>query len=101
MTEKAVGELDRLPDLFDALQKLTVDEEDLQQIKKTKQAAADYKSAILEYLDESKKGHGSRESTIKQIREKMDSTAGVYVSTCAEYLAGQQEKADGGHEPTA
>ena len=92
LIEEAISQLDQLPPLFDSLTKLSVDEEDIQRISKTKSAAEEYKAAIGEYLAQFGGGTGTNDARLERIRKRMDTAAGAYVGMCCEYLAGQQEK---------
>jgi len=92
LIEEAIERLDELTASFDALRKITVEKEDLQRIENTEKAAKDYKAAMSEFLAEFRRGSSASRSDLQRFRERMDAAASSYVSQCAEYLTGQQEK---------
>ena len=91
MTE-AIKNLDLVFEATKKLRPLCNVKDDLDRIDLTEKAATAYKEEMVEYLSEVRKKSNADTSLIEEIRGHMDSAAGMYVSTCAEFLDGQNKK---------
>ena len=92
LMEQAIGELDSLSTTTGQLRSVTKDAEDLQRIDDTEKAAKAYRSAMGAFVDEQKKGTSADQGKLDKCRQDMDAAAETYVSNCATFLAGQQQK---------
>ncbi len=92
MMEQAIETLEQVNTKATALRKITNDAEDIQRIEATESAAANYQSAMREFLTEYRKGENADSAVLNRCRATMDENAGVYVSNCADFLADQQDK---------
>jgi methyl-accepting chemotaxis protein len=92
MIEEAIRELDSLNKLTGQLRPITHDAQDIQRIDQTEEAAKRYRHDMTAFLAEFKKGTEADHAKLGQFRQDMDTAAAAYVSNCAQFLAGQQEK---------
>jgi len=81
---QAVTTLEGVKEITGKLRKITRDAADLNRIDKTEAAADAYRGAMQDYLE--------NYEGLETVRRAMDTAATQYVSNCAAFLAGQQEK---------
>jgi methyl-accepting chemotaxis protein len=90
--EQAIQTIQGVHDLTRELRTVTSDKEDIDRIDATEAAANGYKKAMEDYLKEYRKGDNADQAVLNRCREMMDTNAGAYVSNCADFLEGQQQK---------
>jgi len=90
--EKAVAELDRVPELLNELREITRDKADIQRISATQTAAQKYENAMKQFLVQFNKGAAADPALLNKYRGQMDENADIYVKNCDEFLDGQQKK---------
>ena len=95
LMETAIVELDKVPLLLNELRDITRHADDIQRINATQTAAQKYQNAMKQFLVQFKKGAMADVGLMEKYRRQMDENAAIYVSTCDEYLKGQQAKLTG------
>ena len=84
LMRQAIDKLGTVDDLTSDLRQITKQADNIEQIKTIESAADNYAKAMEAYL----KGY----LQLDEHRSTMDDAAGTYVSNCAAFLQGQQEK---------
>jgi len=92
LMKEAIENLDKVFVKTRELRPLCTAPDDIQRIEKTEEAAKTYKEELEEFVNETSKGAKADKNTIAEIRGHMDNAAGILVSTCAEFLNGQNQK---------
>ncbi len=92
LMQKAIQAIGNIDQPIEQLRQITRDQEDIERIQATVQAAEGYRQAMENYLQEYQKGEAASAANIETLRNAMDENAASYVENCDAFLSGQQKK---------
>lgn len=92
LMRQAIDKLGVVDSLVASLRKIVRSEDDIKRMDNIINAAAAYQDAMRSFLGEFKKGVSADTAFLSRARSAMDKNAAIYVTSCNEFLDGQQTK---------